>query len=261
MEVAIVGRRPRDAWWRILGGLAALLLAPVAAMAETLDVLYFEYPPYYHQLPNGQPSGLIVDLARRVFTEAGVEVRFEFIPAKRILHDIQRGRPVASLGWFRTPEREEFAQFSLPVYVNRPVGVLFLREMEERFRPYDTLEALMDSRKFFIGRVGGLSDGEYLDSLLARYPDRVVEVTADSVRLLKMLQAGRFDFVLIPPEEMDDLLREAGMAASDFMLLSMRDIPNGNTRYIMYSKTVDPDLIRRIDDAITAEIGCLLPGP
>lgn len=246
--------------WGALGGLMTLLLAPVAVMAESLDVLYFEYPPYYHQLPDGQPSGLIVDLARRVFDRAGIEARFEFIPAKRILYDIQKGRPVASLGWFKTSEREEFARFSLPIYVNRPVGVLVPRERGGRFQSYDTLEALMASREFFLGRVGGFSDGAYLDSLLARYPDRVVEVPADSVRLLKMLQADRFDFVLIPPEEMEDLLREARMSSADFSLRAMRDIPGGNTRYIMYSKAVDQNLIRRVDDAIAAEIGCLRPG-
>lgn len=240
--------------------LLATLFASSVALAEPLVVQYFEYPPYYHQLPDGQPAGLIVDLARRAFARAGIEVRFSFVPAKRILHDMHTGQPVASLGWFRTPERETFAQFSLPIYINRPAGVLFSRGRETEFRPFETLQTLMDSRRFFIGRVGGLSNGEFLDALLAKHSDRIMEVTADSVRLLKMLKAGRFDFVLIPPEEMDDLLREAGMASSDFMLQSMRDIPDGNTRYIMYSKTVDAGLIRRIDEAIAAEIGRLRPG-
>lgn len=261
MEINTAGWRSCGAVWRILGGMVALLLTPAMVAGENLKVFYFEYPPYYYRLASGQPAGLIVDKARRVFEKAGIQAQFEFIPVKRILHDIQKGRPVASLGWFRTPEREEFARFSLPVYVNSPVQLLFLREKEARFQPYDTLDALLASRKFSMGRVGGFSDGPYLDSLLARYPDKVVQVSADSVRLLKMLQAGRFDFVLIPPEEMEDLLREARMPPTDFMLRPMRDIPRGNARYVMYSKTVPPSLIRRIDDAITTEIGCLETHP
>lgn len=239
----------------------ALFCPTRPAIAETLDILYFEYPPYYHRLEDGQASGIIIDIARRVFAMARVEPKFHFVPSKRILHDMQIGLPVASLGWFKTPEREEFARFSRPVYVNRPVGVFFLSEKEKLFRPYETLEALMASGKFTIGRVAGLSDGPEIDALLAKYPDRIVDVTADSIRLVKMLETGRFDFFLLPPEEIDVLLQEAQASPEDFALKTMTDIPQGNCRYIMYSKAVDEALIRKIDDAILSEIGDIAPKP
>jgi polar amino acid transport system substrate-binding protein len=240
---------------------SAMLLLPSISLAQPLDVLYFEYPPYYHPLPDGRAAGLIVDLARKVFDKAGVEAEFRFVPVKRILHDIQIGEPVASLGWFKTPEREEFARFSLPIYVNRPVGVFFLREKEELFRPYETLEALMASGKFSIGRVAGLSDGPQIDAMLAKHPDRIVNVTADSVRLVKMLESGRFDFFLLAPEEIDVLLQAAQVSPEGFALKAMSDIPHGNSRHIIYSKTVDNALINRVDDAILTEIGEITSEP
>lgn len=239
----------------------AMLLLPSVSLAQPLGVLYFEYPPYYQTLPDGRATGLIVDLARKVFDKAGVDAEFRFVPVKRILHDIQTGEPVASLGWFKTPEREEFARFSLPIYVNRPVGVFFLREKEELFRPYETLEALMASGKCSIGRVSGLSDGPQIDAMLAKYPDRIVNVTADSVRLVKMLESGRFDFFLLPPEEIDALLQAAQISPEGFALKAMSDIPWGNSRHIIYSKTVDDALISRVDDAILTEIGDITPKP
>lgn len=229
--------------------------------AESLDIFYFEYPPYYHRLENGQASGIIVDLARRVFAEAGVEPKFSFVPAKRILHEIQSGSPVASLGWFKTPEREQLALFSLPIYVNRPSGVFFLREDEDRFRTYDTLEGLLQSGDFFFGRVQGLSEGRDLDAMLAKYEDKTVQVAADSIRLLKMLECRRFDFILMPPEEVDVLLEAAGASGENFMIKAMKDIPRGNLRYIMYSKAVSPDLVRRVDQAILNQIGTLPANP
>lgn len=248
-------------WKHMLILLFAVLVPPVVSSAQPLEVLYFEYPPYYHALPDGRAAGLIVDLADKVFAKAGVEAGYRFVPVKRILQDIQTGEPVASLGWFKTPEREDFARFSLPIYINRPVGVFFLREKEELFRPYETLEELMASGKFLIGRVAGLSDGPIIDAMLARYPDRIVSVTADSVRLVRMLETGRFDFFLLPPEEIDVLLQEAQAPPEDFALKSMDDIPQGNCRHIMYSKAVDDDLIRKIDDAILSEIGDIAPKP
>jgi polar amino acid transport system substrate-binding protein len=35
----------------------------------------------------------------------------------------------------------------------------------------------------------------------------------------------------------------------------MSDIPQGNSRHIIYSKTVDEALIRKVDQAILTEIG------
>jgi polar amino acid transport system substrate-binding protein len=238
------------------------LFCPVrAGSAENLDIFYFEYPPYYHQLENQEASGIIIDIARQVFAAAQVEPTFSFVPAKRILHELQSGRPGASLGWFKTPEREEFALFSLPIYINRPVGVFFLRENESRFSPYSTLEGVLQSGQFVLGRVQGFSEGPELDAMLEKYKDKTVQVAADSVRLLKMLESRRCDFMLVAPEEADTLLEAAQVPGEKFMLRAMSDIPHGNLRYIMYSKAVPQDLIRKIDQAIVDKIGMLPQKP
>jgi polar amino acid transport system substrate-binding protein len=244
---------------RLLVLLCSLILfcAARSGNAESLDVFYFEYPPYYHQLENQEASGIIVDLARRIFAAAQVEPAFSFVPAKRILHELQGGRPAASLGWFKTPEREQFALFSLPIYVNRPVEVFFLREDESRFRPYSTLEGMLQSGQFVFGRVQGFSEGPHLDTMLEKYRNKTVQVATDSVRLLKMIEARRCDFMLVAPEEADVLLEAAQVPKEKFMLRAMSDIPQGNLRYIMYSKAVPQALIRSIDEAILTEIGML----
>jgi len=241
-------------------GFLLLFIGPQIGIAGTLDIYYFEYPPYYHQLENGQPSGIIVDLAHKILASAQVEAKFHFVPAKRILHEIQSDRPAASLGWFKTSERQQFANFSLPIYANRPAEVFLLRENEHKFRPYDSLEGLLQSGQFFLGRVQGLSEGPRLDAMLAKYEHKPVQVAADTVRLLQMLESRRFDFMLLPPEEVDVLLHAAQTSKDKFMLRAMNDIPQGNLRHIMYSKAVDQDLVRRIDQAILTEIGMLPAG-
>jgi polar amino acid transport system substrate-binding protein len=76
-----------------------------------------------------------------------------------------------------------------------------------------------------------------------------------------MLKTGRFDFFLLPPEEIDVLLQEAQMAPEDFSLRAMSDIAQGNVRHIMHSKAVDETLIRKIDDTILTENGDIAPKP
>ena len=241
-------------------GFVLLFIWTRVGIAETLDIYYFEYPPYYHKLENGQASGIIVDLARKILASAQVEAKFHFVPAKRILHEIQSDHPAASLGWFKTSEREQFAHFSLPIYVNRPAEVFLLRENEHKFRPYDSLEGLLQSGHFFFGSVQGFSEGPRLDAMLARYEHKTMQVATDTIRLLKMLESKRFDFMLLRPEEVDVLLQAAQTTKDKFMLRAMIDIPQGNLRYIMYSKAVDQDIIRRIDQAILTEIGMLPAG-
>jgi len=231
-----------------------LMVAPIRCSAQALDVLYFDYPPYYLTLPDGEAGGFLVERARAVFKQAGVTPRFLFVPPKRILAEIQSGRPVASLGWFKTPEREVYARFSHPFYINRPYEIMFLRERDERFRGCSSFAQMMESGRFTLGRVEGFSDGQYVDAVVSKFAERVVLVAVDSVRLLRMLDAGRFDFMLVPPEEVDALLLAAGMTRERFEFKTLEDIPQGNVRHIMYSKSVAEGLIRRIDDAIASGI-------
>jgi polar amino acid transport system substrate-binding protein len=237
---------------------AGLLCSPVRS-AE-LNLLYIEYPPYYETNPDGTVGGVLVDIGRRVFERAGVKYKYSYTPTKRIMLEMLNA-PIASLGWLKTTEREKSFKFSLPVYLNKPVGVLMLRENMARFAQYDSFAKLMDSNLFKIGRIDGHSEGEYLDSVLLDHGSQTVWAPIDEVQLVKMLKADRFDFILLPPEEVDALVKKAGYKMEDFVLKTMSDIPTGNARYIMYSKSIDDDLIKLIDKAIVEEIGLLIPPP
>ena len=240
--------------------LAPLFLGTTGHSAK-LDVKYIEYPPYYATTPDGNINGIIVDIVRKVFKRAGVHCTYTSLPSKRIIIEMEKGAEVASLGWFRTAEREKFAKFSLPIYLNKPVGVLMLRDEAHRFSTYNSFKDLMSSGIFKIGRIDGHSDGEYLDSILLNYQGKTVWLAADEVRLIKMLKSKRFDLILIPPEEMEVLVHSAGYYMNDFALQFMNDIPNGNARYIMYAKSIDDGLIKQIDKAIVEEVGDLIPSP
>lgn len=234
--------------------------ASIPASSSELEMLLTEYPPYYTVKPDGKISGIIVDSASKIFARAGIEPKFSFVPPKRVFVEIKTGAPLASLGWFKTVEREKFAHFSLPVYRNKPEGVFVLREEAERFASYRNFRDLMATSHFTIGRIDGYSQGEYLDTILADYQNRTVWATVDQVQLIQMLKARRFDFILLPPEEMEILVESAGYWLQDFVMLKMDDIPAGILRYIMYSKSVNKTVIEKIDKAITVEIGILEPG-
>lgn len=220
------------------------------AGAEPIKVIYIEYPPYYQTNPGGEPGGIIVDRVRRLFDRAGISYVFSLVPSKRVMLEMQSGAATVSIGWFKTAEREKFAKFSLPIYMNKPVGVFMLRDNEHRIAPFDSFATLMDTRLFKIGRIDGHSEGEYMDSILMKYPQQIVWLPGDEVQLIKMLAAKRFDFILLPPEEVEVLVKSAGYEMENFILKTMSDIPDGNARYIMYSKSIEDTLVEHIDRMI-----------
>lgn len=236
-------------------------MLPYSSFSSTeLNLLYIEYPPYYETRPDGSVGGILFDIARKLFERAGVTCRYSSVPSKRVMLEMENGTAVASIGWFKTAEREKIAKFSLPIYQNKPPGIFMLREKMAQFARYDSIRQLMDSKLFKIGRIDGHSEGEYLDSVLWQHTDQTVWVAADEVQLIKMLKAGRFDFILLPPEEVEVLVKGAGYRMEDFLLQPMIDIPSGNTRHIMYSRSIDDELIKRIDEIIVEELGLLATG-
>lgn len=246
------GKRYRIIILMMLG--CSMMWRCVPVYAEQVEVFYIEYPPYCETEKDGTPSGIFIDMARRILDRVGVGYRFSSVPPKRIVLEMQKGTPIVSIGWLRTAEREKIARFSIPVYVNRPVAVFALREKIEELAQYASFEEMMAGSRLTVGRIDGHSEGEYLDAILHQHKDRNVWVPGDEVQLIKMLVARRFDFTLLPPEEMEVLVRKAGGNTEDFILQPMKDIPTGNARYIMYSKTIDDSLIKQIDKVIAEEI-------
>jgi polar amino acid transport system substrate-binding protein len=195
------------------------------------------------------PRGLLIAKVKSIMEKAGIKAEFACYPSKRILDAIWHGEKVASIGWFKTKERESYAKFSLPIYTNKAVGVFALTEVGEKLSVFSSLRSIMQSRQFKLGLIEGHSEGRYIDELVGLYPEQVSVVNGCQVQLLKMLTERRFDFILLPPEEVDMLTKEARVSRK-FVLLEMDDIPEGNKRYIIYSKSIPQAVIDKVDNAI-----------
>ncbi|EPR43914.1 ABC-type transporter, periplasmic subunit family 3 [Desulfovibrio sp. X2] len=234
-----------------LAGLACSL-ASAAAHGETnvLRVLYMERPPFY-RTEGERAGGLLVDITRSVLEEAGITPEFESMPSKRILEELQHpGKAVCSVGWFKTAQREAWAKFSLPIYRNRPLVALVRRSDLPLFQDRHSLASLFADKKLILGRLEGFSFGESVDALLDEGSPAVYSLAGTQRQLVRMLAAGRIDYMLVSPEEVATLLADAGLAPSRFSVLGLRDAPSGNLRYLMCSKAVPDAELRRINDVL-----------
>ncbi|WP_461209619.1 substrate-binding periplasmic protein [Desulfocurvus sp. DL9XJH121] len=237
----------------LLASLALLVVPPAPCLAGggTLTVYYFERPPYYYT-HDGHPAGFLVLRAREMFEAAGVPARFESTPSKRILHRLRAGEPCCSVGWFRTPGREEFAWFTEPIHRDKELVALFGRGVASAVYGHADVASLVSDRSLVLGVVDGFSYGRVVDELLRRLAPPVERVTATQRRMVAMMCQGRFDYMFVAPEEADVLLSEASPRLGALLLHLLAGVPEGNTRHIVCSKSVPAEVRRRLDRAIRA---------
>lgn len=215
-----------------------------------LAVEYLEFPPYYFTNGAMQPDGFLLKLADAAFQEAGVLPEYESLSAKQILSHMHSDRPVCSIGWFKTPERETFARFSRKIYQNRPVEVVYLERNGPLFDKHETLASLVRDRSLSMGKAKSYSQGKVVDEIIAKGDPPITVVNGSYADLFRLLAAGEFSYFIVASEYIDYQIRRNHLNAALFAHKKMADIPEGNIRYLMYSRGVPKSVIRRIDEAL-----------
>jgi polar amino acid transport system substrate-binding protein len=97
--------------WHRLGMLAFAGL-PLAALGETYSCVSFEYPPLIHQVADGPPQGLAVEIVNRVFRNMGDTMRVEIFPWARALAMTSQGNADCIFTLYHAPERERYLDYS-----------------------------------------------------------------------------------------------------------------------------------------------------
>ncbi|MFP5221176.1 MAG: substrate-binding periplasmic protein [Acidobacteriota bacterium] len=233
----------------LLGMLILLSLGRYVA-AQPLDTLYFERPPYYATV-NGQPDGLLLNLCREILTRAGVPHAFQEMPPGRILETIKANQgPVCSIGWFKTPERERGAVFSLPIYQDEPLRAVFLKSGAMPPPNVSTFAQLAEQTSLTLGLNQAYVFGRPVDTLVSKMRTPPVKSAGTQAQLMRMLAAGRFDYMLVNPAEIETLAELANIPMDELHVLELDDLPKGNLRYLMFSKATPPEVIERINAVI-----------
>lgn len=223
-----------------------------AAVAQPpLPVYYFERPPYYFT-HDGHPTGFLLDRAVALFALAGVPARYESMPSKRIMHKLRSGEPCCSVGWFRVPEREAFARFTLPIHRDKELVALFASPKARAMYAHRNVASLLADDSLVLGVVDGFSYGRVVDNLIRTIRPRMKSLVSTQDRMVVMVAQGRFDYFFVAPEEADVLLSEADPSLGLLLLRILDGVPEGNTRHIMCSHAVPPGVVEALDAAIVA---------
>jgi len=165
-------------------------------------------PPFFiHQGPleNQGYEDLLTDIFEENMPEYD-HVRMQ-ATISRHYQQWKQGEQACSVAMYKTPERTEFAYFSIPSCFTLPPGIIILKESFEKFggRKVISLTDILKSEKLIIGRAKNRSYGVEMDKVLNDYGnDKNIfsyEGPQLTLQLFKMLLAGRIDGLPSLPEE------------------------------------------------------------
>jgi uncharacterized protein (TIGR02285 family) len=239
---------------KILAFLLGLSGAAMASGAEPVTVAWRDKPPYYYT-ENGVAKGFLLDRARQIFASAGIPARFVNEPQKRIWTNLKYGvSNYCSISWYRIPEREAIAQYSLPIHTDQPQGVLVHPSALDRVRSHDNLKALLADPTLTLGMVDGVSYGMELDGMIASSANHIMRRTVETSAMLRMLAVGRASYIFVDREDWN-YLRNKENSLQSLVLLDYPDMPPGLKRHVVCSRDVPPETMDRLNRAIAARAG------
>lgn len=231
--------------------LGTLALTPLAVSGEPLAMLFRDKPPYSF-VDHGKPQGFLLERVRQILDAAKVEAKFENVPPKRIFADIAANRAeICSFGWYKIPEREAYAKFSLPIHQDKPHVILAGPRSRDAIMRHKTLRELMADTSLLLGVVDGVSYGPEIDALIANFRGPVERALIPPLQLARKVAAQRVDFMFIDQEDLDYLGRSNPELRNDSLKkLTFADLPPGLKRYILCSQKVSDDTMTRINQAV-----------
>jgi polar amino acid transport system substrate-binding protein len=236
----------------VLAAVVVFAALTVSASAEDdLVIYYHQRAPYSVKQADGSVKGITADIVTQAMSVAGVAYRWEELPSARQMEVLKRDEGKAcGLGWFKRPEREEFAKFSTAIYHDLPT-IVVAREKDQRFAGTPNIDRLFADKTLTLLTKTGYSYGGIIDKKIAEQKPKVRADASDNRIMLGMVSRERVDYMIMAEEEAKDMLSQADFAAAGLAIFHLADPPAGEYRYLMCSKSVPDDVIERINQAIT----------
>ena len=232
-------------YFNILISTLLMFICSVPVNAEDPILLYYsDRIPYAVTDSQGGVSGLCATPAANAFRQAGIPFKWKKMPFKRQLETIKYNKKLAcGIGWFKNPERENFAHFTEEIYQDRP-GISISKKGNDTIAQHKNLKSLLTDKKAKLLVKEGFSYGAYIDELIKKYsPPAVVVVNSTNIQMLQMILSGRADYFFMSEEEAAHIISSAGYEVSQFQVQHYEDMPDGNRRYIICSQQVSPEII------------------
>lgn len=227
------------------------ITANTFAESSKLTVFYYDRLPYYGNV-NGKVDGVFVDIAKVIFDEAGIRYEFLDVPSIRVLETLKAPGNTCALGWFKTKEREAVYTYSDDfIYQDKPYSIVVNKEKEKFLSAKPKIKEILGSG-LVLGLIERYVYGDWLDGNILKFAPKTYEINigGDSNLMYKLIIRKRFDYMFAGMDESSYVLKSNPEYSEKLSVISIEDAPNGNTRYILFSKGIDETMLKKINAAI-----------
>ena len=235
-------------------GLLPLYNLAVAQALEPLRLMYYERKPFNYMDNGGSVVGLTADPAAKIFAAAGIPIAWQVRSANAILDALQRNTaPICSPGWYYSAERASYAQFTQPIYRDKPqVG---LANVHFKYQKGTNAKDLFGRSDVRLMVKQNFVYGTYLDTIIAKMPAKqLISEAAEVSDIVRLIHLGRADLIILTQEEVELYVTNAQLKMTDFNVLKFTDIPEVEMRYILCSKKVPSATIDALNAAIVKTV-------
>lgn len=225
--------------------------AAYAYAEDVVQIYYEERIPYAVTSEQGDVSGLTATPTAKAFNQTGISFQWKEMPFKRQLQTIKYNKKMAcGIGWFKKPEREEFALFTSKIYQDKP-SITLSKQGNTTVAQYGDVVSLLQDKQAKLLVKDGFSYGSYIDNLIETHsPEKVVVVGSSNVQMLQVILSDRADYFFVSEEEAEQIITSSGHDLEQFQRQQYSDMPAGNNRYIACSQQVTPSTINLLNQTL-----------
>lgn len=235
---------------RLLLGLCAAALPLHAAWAapapQQLTLVNAAYPPFVNAPGHPRGEGIDIEIAREALRRGGAgrfTLAVEIVPWRRALFMLEHGTADFTTTSARTPERERFLDWSGPYRVR--ISYRFYSRKGADVQ----VKHLPDLARYRLG----LSAGFFYPAPILAQTGTHTEQAKDIAGVVKLLQAGRVELIVLSNYAGVWEIREQGVA--DQLQAQPFEYANKNAAYMAFSRARDNTEARA---AMTAGLTAML---
>jgi polar amino acid transport system substrate-binding protein len=221
--------------------LTVLVIIHAQAMAQTVKLVTFEYPPYEYT-EGGLIKGIAVDVIQETFKLMKVDVTVQAYPWSRSQAMFENGEVDGIFTFFRNSEREKYTLFSKEAVVTQTISLWVSKDSRIEFNG-----DLTKLQTYVIGVTPRTSYGERFDSTIKHGVLRTESANTMENNIRKLI-AGRIDIWVSNRDGARHELQRLGLLGSVKELKqSIQVVP----AFVGFSKSRQGEALRdEFDDAL-----------
>ncbi len=229
---------------KLIAGFMLLFMAGACWSAEAVVVktAYEDVEPKFIKYSNGEFGGLCVELMELISRDTGIKfsAKNDFVPKKRYLRSLEQGEVDVLFGLKKDAERDKWLVFGEPMYEVKYIG-LVNKDDDINVKSLDDIVAL--GKENVVLTIFGAASADYLKSLRLNVDDGAKGVEAGIGKL--QAKRGRL-FVYQDLSTLYKLKKSKYKNSVRVIDLNLK----GYDHYVVYSKMLAPELIKKINASI-----------